>query len=74
VRASTSKKVANAVLVRTEDRFDLFDASWIPAFIHVVDSTALRIRATLSLSATPQKPKSPDTKESSKMPSQSGAV
>ncbi len=49
-QAAASKRATNAVLVRTEEGFDLFAAPELPSFIHVVDATALRVKAALSAS------------------------
>jgi len=49
-QAAASKRATNAVLVRTEEEFDLFPTHELPAFIHVVDATALRVKAALAAS------------------------
>jgi len=49
-RAGMSKCATKAVLVRTEECRELFSASELPDFVHVVDATALRIKAALSAS------------------------
>jgi site-specific DNA-methyltransferase (adenine-specific) len=46
-RAATSKRATNAVLVRTNREADLLSTVPLPSFIHIVDSTALRIKASL---------------------------
>ena len=48
VRAAMSKRAATAILVRTNEQNDLLHADLaLPPFIRLVDSTALRIRASL---------------------------
>lgn len=48
-RAAQSKHVSAAVLVRTSESADLLDTSHVlPPFMHMVDSTALRIRSSLA--------------------------
>lgn len=49
-RAAISKQAKNAILVRTSDETGLFDADALPSFIHLVDSTALRITSSLDAS------------------------
>ena len=49
-QAAASKRATNAVLVRTEEGLDLFPTLELPAFIHVVDATALRVKAALAAS------------------------
>jgi site-specific DNA-methyltransferase (adenine-specific) len=51
-QAAISKHATSAVLVRTEEGLDLFPAPELPAFVHVVDATALRVKAALA--ASPQ--------------------
>lgn len=51
-QAAASKRATNAVLVRTEEGFDLFPTPALPSFILVVDATALRVKAALA--ASPQ--------------------
>ena len=48
-KAAISKCATNAVLVRTEEGADLFSTPELPAFIHVVDATALRVKAALAV-------------------------
>lgn len=48
-RAAQSKHVSAAILVRTSESADLLDTSHaLPPFMHMVDSTALRIRSSLA--------------------------
>lgn len=49
-KAAVTRRIASAVLVRTEGEFDSLVASSLPAFIHVVDATALRVKAALETS------------------------
>jgi site-specific DNA-methyltransferase (adenine-specific) len=49
-RAAASKRATNAILVRTNEECDLFSAATLPPFMHLVDSTALRVRALLNRS------------------------
>ena len=47
-RAAKSKGATSAVLVRTHNEADLFSGTQLPSFIHVVESTALRVSASLA--------------------------
>lgn len=51
IRAGTAKRATNAVLIRTEEDCDMFSASELPAFLHVVDATALHVKAALAASS-----------------------
>ncbi|QJD68038.1 site-specific DNA-methyltransferase [Xanthomonas campestris pv. badrii] len=49
-RAAISKKAKNAILVRTNEETGLFSTDALPPFMHLIESTALRIKSSLDAS------------------------
>lgn len=47
-RAAKSKRATSAILIRTEESRELFSTCQLPAFIHLVDSTALSVMSSLA--------------------------